>query len=259
MISNDYVLYDDRGLKVDFFLHLLEDFEDIGVMLSGGPDSAFVLYWLAKCIHENKLSNTILPMTGYETVGKYQPYNEIKSILSFVDNEFPNANMLDSYVYYYAPWRTANKFESEGHKKKFVESGLIDHYINGVVAGPLFEDIYFGDTISVDRDLKHRDKAVGKRRGPFQQVDKKFIAYQYKKYNLMDSLYPHTVSCIAPKKNGDPCQRCWWCKERYWAFSSYDRGLIGEPPLLRTKQEMYDRLKLDHGHEHKKLMNRINQ
>ena len=256
MISNDYVLYDDRGLKVDFFLHLLEDFENIGVMLSGGPDSAFALYWLAKCIHENKLSNTILPMTGYEMAIKYQPYKEVNKIISFVGTEFPNSNMLESYRYFYPD---ENKFEHEGHKKDFIESGLIDHYINGVVAAPLFEDIYLGDPITIRRDSTQREKALENKRGPFQQVDKKFISYQYKKYDLMDKLYPHTVSCIVPKGNGQPCQRCWWCKERYWAFGSYDRGFIGEPPLLRTKKEMYDRMKKTTNFEHKRLLDRINQ
>lgn len=238
-IGNEYILYDDRGLKVDFYLDLLDDFKNIGVMLSGGPDSAFVLYWLAKCIHENDLDNTILPMIGWELPANYQPFKQVKYILDFIKKEFPNSNILQEYTYCY-PEKLVNNNKGlyEQHKVKFIESGLIDHYINGVVAAPLFEDIFLG-AISVNRDKDRRGIALRNRRGPFQQVDKKFIAYQYKKYDLMDNLFPNTVSCVHPDKAGTPCRQCWWCMERWWAFGIYDDGRKDPPPELKTIDEWY--------------------
>ena len=61
-------------------------------------------------------------------------------------------------------------------------------------------------------------------------VNKKFIAQCYKDYNLMDKLYPLTASCIgyADTTNyfTEPCKTCWWCKEKLWAFGSYDGGVV---------------------------------
>ena len=56
---------------------------------------------------------------------------------------------------------------------------------------------------------------------PFGGVDKKFIAYQYKRHEL-HGLRAITVSCTADSKT--PCQECWWCQERFWAFGDYDGG-----------------------------------
>jgi 7-cyano-7-deazaguanine synthase in queuosine biosynthesis len=57
---------------------------------------------------------------------------------------------------------------------------------------------------------------------PWSIVDKKFIAAQYKKFGI-EELSTLTNSCIISSKS--PCKKCWWCKERYWAFGSYDGGI----------------------------------
>ena len=43
---------------------------------------------------------------------------------------------------------------------------------------------------------------------------------QYEKYGIMD-LSLLTVSCIG---DPGPCSKCFWCKERKWAFGNYDGG-----------------------------------
>lgn len=61
---------------------------------------------------------------------------------------------------------------------------------------------------------------------PFVNVDKRFVAAMYKKYNVED-LLDLTRSCEAipsedapfdPNFEKTPCGHCWWCLERKWAF-----------------------------------------
>ena len=53
---------------------------------------------------------------------------------------------------------------------------------------------------------------------PFGDVDKRFIAHWYNELNL-DRLLSMTSSCIADQP--EPCEECWWCKEKYRAFGHY--------------------------------------
>ena len=60
---------------------------------------------------------------------------------------------------------------------------------------------------------------------PWSLIDKQGLGDLYKKYDLMDSLFPLTYSCEyypRDKVYADPgdkhCGKCWWCQEREWAF-----------------------------------------
>ena len=59
---------------------------------------------------------------------------------------------------------------------------------------------------------------------PWTNYDKKKIAQIYKEYELIDTLFPVTRSCewneyVDCKDPGmEHCGNCWWCHERQWAF-----------------------------------------
>jgi len=56
----------------------------------------------------------------------------------------------------------------------------------------------------------------------YANVDKKFVAGVYKDYNLMETLYPLTRSCVGTARQTDnfawECHKCFWCHEKKWAF-----------------------------------------
>jgi hypothetical protein len=60
---------------------------------------------------------------------------------------------------------------------------------------------------------------------PFVNLDKKFVAEIFLQNNLMDSLFPLTKSCCGGPELTEnytkPCQRCYHCFEKYWAFGRY--------------------------------------
>lgn len=66
---------------------------------------------------------------------------------------------------------------------------------------------------------------------PWYTYDKKFIASIYKKHTyLMEHIYNLTFSCVEMDPSitdfwDKPCKECWWCKEKYWAFGTYDYGI----------------------------------
>lgn len=221
------ILYDDRDLKVDVFEKILNDYENIACMISGGADSSFTLYWLAKCIDELELHNThtILPMTAMEdlSVLAYNNIKEVKEIISIVQNYFPKVQILDHYTYD-APTTETKTETNNRHRKILLDSGIVDHILSSVCAAPLFEYVDFGFAISVVRNinnqLKKGDQYIYS--SPFGLVDKKFIAYQYKKYDLLNTIYPLTRSCVTPYPDGTACKTCPWCLEKYWAYEMYD-------------------------------------
>ena len=61
---------------------------------------------------------------------------------------------------------------------------------------------------------------------PYLHVDKKFVADVYRQHDLMNELFAHTTSCAWTLADGNknypnPCKKCFWCKERFWAFGVY--------------------------------------
>ncbi len=56
---------------------------------------------------------------------------------------------------------------------------------------------------------------------PFFNIDKRKIRELYDHYGLLDGLYPITRSCESFTLRSGHCGRCWWCRERLWAFGKY--------------------------------------
>ena len=69
----------------------------------------------------------------------------------------------------------------------------------------------------------------GGRRGdwwqPFLNKTKKDFADLYEEHNLMDSIFTYTSSCGGNNEENKyfpkPCQQCFFCLEKYWAFGEY--------------------------------------
>lgn len=228
------VLYDDRGLTVDRTKPFLEKYQNIGLLTSGGTDSSFLLWWLSKCITDLGFcdSHIILPIHGRDRTFPVNTTGPMIEIINLIRNYFPKVVILDPYVINYRNlnnlkkdiednFRTPKSFFINPHREK-LEKGFVDITISGSTSAPIFEDIDLGE-ITKDRNYHKRKLEIKK--GIFVDVDKKFLAAQYKKFNLMQDLFPLTKSCTVPYQNGIPCKECDWCKEKYWAFGCYDGGI----------------------------------
>ena len=186
-----------------------------------------MLWWYAKCLHDNNLKDHyILPSTGYDFQLRYVPYKEMSTIIEIVKKQFPKANILPHHSYDFMSDPRIDQHKSkiirEKRFKDLIDTNKIEIYINATTESPPIEDGDFGGiTRNRNNEIFISDNIS--KNSALKNVNKKFLEYQYKKYNLMNSLYPLTHSCINPDYYGNPCKYCDWCREKYWAFGMYDR------------------------------------
>lgn len=219
-----------NGQTVDFFYKLFNEtqFTKIGIWLSGGADSAFCLWWLAKIINDNELYEySIVPVHGVDEARIGDSSLAAIAVTKFVKNYFPNVGIGDPYIFkYYKDPKSDDKgkFHTPILKKLVREENYVDVIVNSYTKNPPIEVMKENDFYKKrDRKRDYPVKEFQKWR-PFEMVDKSFLAYFYKKYELND-LFKITVSCtgdIIDKKY--PCEKCFWCREKYWAFGVYDGG-----------------------------------
>lgn len=209
----------------------LNKYRNIGLNLSGGIDSAFLLYILAQTLNDDCV---IIPITGIDNARPTNLENAQK-ILEFIDSPLVGEHA----VFWYDKGGVKNKMSHHiKYEDKLFDENKISILCHGRSANPPEDiakkfDLY--DMREKNRDvIKGGRKPFGSRGGrlvyiPWKNVDKRFMAHQYKKFDLMDTLFPLAASCIAYADSTnwftEPCRHCWWCKEKFWAFGCYDGGV----------------------------------
>ena len=180
--------------------------------LSGGADSALILYLLSKTDIE------IYPVNGYDiTTPDIDSPTCAKNIINYVKNKSPNAKINDLLIYPYQP-NDVSKYSAMRPMRNYLEQQYgVNYWIFGTSLGMPHEDRPTNDVCLVEFQKKYKDVIF-----PWATVNKRFIAEQYKKFNI-ENLSLITNSCI--QSGITPCKKCWWCKERFWAFGSYDGGI----------------------------------
>ena len=234
------LLTDNDGQSVNF--QIPEEYKKILVNVSGGVDSALALYLTVKYIKNNNLDVEINAMTCANSAKGNWNARKAADVIHTVITRTGYTNFNMHYSFY--------RDEQEGHyfeqvQKQLLANGIFDFFIHGTTAnpGPVIVKNIRGRPVNLakdalpDRDLKNYDvlsrKTVnGKTFGlmsPWYNVNKKFIAAQYKKFNLLDDLLPLTRSCenrpakpvIIDQFETEPCGKCWWCLEKKWAFGHF--------------------------------------
>jgi hypothetical protein len=108
-------------------IHICNDSKAVGIFLSGGLDSAILLYLIAKTLSENNSEAIIQPFTVNRTnPSEFRKFDRVdlypyaNGIVSYVRSKFPNANIADPLT------RDADYW-------------WIDKIINGRSIGPVYE------------------------------------------------------------------------------------------------------------------------
>lgn len=211
--------------------------DKIVLMLSGGLDSAILLYVLCKYY-----DTEIITATGRN---KHIPWdaNQAKLILDFINRKFPNRitksyeyqfdltdpiykrkaeQTLDQYSRYYTVDSLCHHLQQVDHLKKIkLETGIND-FMNGTTAAPPAGAIdsteYLPSRIGSNKPEIIETPSGGRMFLPWANKTKKDIADIYIKENMISSLYILTRSCIGPQKS--PCGQCFWCLEKEWGFNN---------------------------------------
>lgn len=231
----------------DFFKE--NQYKRIGLKFSGGTDSTLLLFFLAKFITETeKYDKIIFPVlvraTNFEITKSYP--GKTQKILELIRDMYPKVQIKDIT---FRSYTRTGQYISQIYKSHYIDKIfkeidqelMFDIFLSGTTSNPtkkereLYKlDEYTGSPIVRDPETIFdywTDEQIKTR--PWFLFDRKFIAAQYRKYNLMDNIYPLTESCgieshqalLGIGAKGFPCKKCYWCKEKFWAFGSYDGGV----------------------------------
>ena len=203
---------------------------NILVKVSGGLDSAIVLYMLCEYASNERPDLNIITMTANDWKKPYQVAFAEK-IINWHRSKFPLVNILEHETSQLEHGYNYIKGQQD-LKDKVMEKYDIHISCNGINALPP-QGIVFRNDRNVVQDGPTDDRYgragqwdLGKKRfSMLRNLDKKGVAELYTKFNLHDSLKNITRSCEshrAEKTNNftTHCGHCWWCNERKWGFGT---------------------------------------
>lgn len=208
LINNRYIHEcgpptDKRILNI--YLHPLR--RRIGVLVSGGMDSALLYYLLVKLNSEQGFTHTIVPYTILRKDGSCQ---FAQSIIDYVHDIFGLPHIPTTVV------GDPNLSESLQ-----VESGCIDVLTkSNIVYLGIIEELEI-HTIGWRPPIKWTD--TENRKYPFKNLNKSHIVDLIFQFN-QERLFELSRTCNIP---GPRCNVCNGCNERKWGFDQLERIDLG--------------------------------
>jgi hypothetical protein len=204
----------------------------VGILVSGGADSAILLYTLMKYIS----NNTIHIYTTINTI-------IIKEQEPAFDNVISTCSRLTGNTNFVIHKRVAD-IEFDGSADYFkmcndaIDSREIDILYKGVTVFPdheIWKDWETGLDFQENYDMRPPGViqsfwgiqgtfddvtyTIGNRLyKPWVNKNKQDIAAIYRELGVEKELYPVSRSCETYPPEGQHCGRCWWCRERIWGF-----------------------------------------
>lgn len=214
-----------------------------GMWISGGADSAVLLYMLVTYLRD---SNRDSKITLFTCANDEKLRWNASTAAAVIDRviQLTGTTAIDKHQIIYRDRQAVEYFHAVDDWA--FNSGTIDILLSGKTLNPLNGgSVIVEDSYGRQRDLgadpyRARDREnpteppfhaheVKAFYNPFLHVDKKLVAAAYDRWDLRQTLLPLTRSCEAlPKTDEDgstiippPCGDCWWCLERKWAFGSW--------------------------------------
>jgi len=202
----------------------IENYKGISLSLSGGIDSATLLYLMAEYIYNNNLDTKIYAITIPNKTDSACAYHA-SLVIDFIKKRFP----IDIEHIIRATIQDGG-FKTEAIKRierELIQSKKITCIMNGVTANPP-DDSNFkwrppnGKYVK-PRPEREREIAVTYTQNsgidiyfPFAKFDKQGICEITKLKNITTRLLLMTKSCTNAIYY--QCGECWWCCERAWGF-----------------------------------------
>lgn len=264
--------------SIDFLKDVnLNDHDSVGISLSGGTDSTMVFYLLCKYAPQLSIVPFTMIEEGHPTARPNNIWH-VDEICLYMKEKFPKVNIKDvkeckfnpkdpilykealdhikrKIVSGIEPYGYVKSLATTNFRNKLIDAGEFSLVCSGISMNPPVEDQkkYMFTRVeprrnqSKDNVTNIKNKIVlGKKivhHNPFINSHKKVIAAFYHKYNLMDDLFPLTSSCVGTATTTDfftkPCEVCFWCQEKMWAFGYYDGKLpsTANNPWLKKKHQ----------------------
>ena len=231
------MIYESDNGKVEFWdpYPELDTFENIGINLSAGTDSALLMFFTCRELEKKNSNQKIIPITGVHNLRPNNIWNAEEIVLLFKE-WFPTVKWGEHQIDRYDKDNQKDKTRKHlEHENKLWNNKIINVLFHGRTANPPKEEAEKHNLMfqrETRRDIETNTREVFFKSSsrsfycPFEFVNKKFVSDMYHRYNLMDELFPITASCVAYAKKtnhfSEPCKECWWCREKKWAFGMYD-------------------------------------
>lgn len=240
-------------------LYISPDWKNIAIAVSGGADSALLAYLVCEKVKELNSQATIhiisnvrgwksKPWQRYDADAVYnwlqQRFYHTKFVkhVNFVPPEFEWGDQGPTIVDEYGKLVSGDNIELRAYGEYVCYHNNVDAYFNGVTRNP--KDVEFRGMPTRDIELTEHNKHLLEMKHmefmayhPFRFTDKAEIVTIYKALGIMD-LFDITRSCegdnstrpeifmgldfktYIPGQNVPICGRCFWCKERAWAWEN---------------------------------------
>ena len=211
---------------------------NILLWVSGGLDSALGLYVVTKHIKENKLKNKIVVATwkrdSDDNPKKGKPAKDwnithAKKVMTWVEKKLKlTKTQKFKHIIVPTPPKDGLRIDAS-HWQQVFDDNKIEYKLKetfGFVTKNPARPVMKEHGLYTDDRPAYRDGTKRKHNSkPWQNYDKQWIARQFKAEGLMKGLYPLTRSCEGQADKTQnftkPCKKCWWCREKYWAFTKY--------------------------------------
>lgn len=227
----------------------------IVIKVSGGADSSILYY--ALCYHMVK-NNIKIPLYAVSMDTNKKPWysHYAKKIIKFTEQELGISPIEHRITFLDGEW-SFEDYDWTQHTlmMSVIDDGLANVAFSGLTQNPNPKDL---NTVLHHKDLNrdgmdeaisaiemtdktrndHSDKNIVDFRGnytmirPFVQETKKTVCDWYKKYGVLDTLFPLTYSCegtgdylkkslgiVDGFEEKTHCGCCWFCMERIYGFN----------------------------------------
>jgi hypothetical protein len=237
--------------------------ENISVKLSGGFDSALLLYMVAKTANEHNSSTVIRPITirkGNPTEFKqydgFDTYEYTDKIIKWVRECFPQIKIEDSVKHDANYWWITQEQNGRPIGSYTYTQQLLTEFMywKYVLLSKNRNKLLYAEYVGITKNPSdnnfpkstetHREKTV---KGavtpqsltiidydtdrayiePFRNGDKRVTFWLANNFSIMDTLLNITRSCegdyIDTENFTKECGTCWWCLERDWGHKNFNK------------------------------------
>jgi 7-cyano-7-deazaguanine synthase in queuosine biosynthesis len=231
-------------------LHFNENWNSIAVSVSGGADSALLLYLLCK-----KVTFQTVHIINNIRCWKTKPWqqHDAERVIAWFKSRFPNinfqvhqnfvapdieyANIGPTIKDEYGKMVSGDNIQIRAYAEFVCTKYNIDAYYNGVTKNPTDNLNGMSERdIEPNEDNKHLEvmEHMGKLAiHPFRFISKDVIIKMYRGENIQ-GLFDITRSCegefpgldyttYKPGQTVPTCGECFWCKEREWAIEQANK------------------------------------
>jgi len=197
----------------------------VGVLVSGGADSALLLYLLLSK-YKSKVHIFSLDIGKQRGVDIVHNIDVIRRCIQLTGNY-----NVEQHINYTGGFNLGETFALA---EEYVNDGRIHYLFTGITKNPPVEvqdtwpkklpvSTQLTDIRSNREPDEYRDPfrhSEDRKIYPWTNLDKQDIAYLYREYDLIESIFPYTRSCINNDVGDVHCGECWWCGERRWGFGT---------------------------------------